>query len=61
MKNLPRPLLTLASIAVMAWVPVGAVAREAAAAPPTYRVEVVGAGLQGFDMNASGVVSMPAR
>jgi hypothetical protein len=56
MKNLPRPLLTLASIAVMAWVPVDAVAREAAAAPPTYRVEVVGAGLQGFDMNASGVV-----
>jgi hypothetical protein len=56
MKNLPRPSLALASIAVMAWVPVGAVAREAAAAPPTYSVEVIGPSMSGFDMNAGGTV-----
>lgn len=56
MKNHAAHLLSLAAIAVLAFGPLGVPAREAAAAPPSYRVEAIGPNLSGFDMNAAGTV-----
>ena len=56
MKKHAAHLLSLAAIAVLAFGPLGAPAREAAAAPPSYRVEAIGPNLSGFDMNAAGTV-----